>query len=149
MGETGQKAPDFKLKDQNQNEISLSSFHGKNVLLAFYPFDFSPVCTTEFTCFNNDLSELNRVDAKVLGISVDSHWSHKAFADKLGLNFPLLSDFGKEVSRQYGVLRQEGFSDRAYFLVDGDGIVKFKQIMPTPREKLENEALIKEIEKLI
>src|SRR3989338_7821367 len=127
MVETGQKAPDFKLKYQNQNEVSLSSFHGKNVLVAFYPFDFSPVCTAEFSCFQDDLNELNNLNAQVLGISIDSHWSHKAFADKLGLEFPLLSDFGKEVSRQYGVLRQEGFSDRAYFLIDKAGIIKFKK----------------------
>ncbi len=147
MVEIGQKAHDFKLKDQDQNEVSLSSFHGKKVLLAFYPFDFSPVCTTEFACFQDDLNELKNLNVQVLGISVDSHWSHKAFSDKLGLNFPLLSDFGKEVSKLYGVLRQEGFSERAYFLVDGEGIVKFKQIMPTPRERLENEVLLKEIEK--
>src|SRR3989338_409777 len=117
MVELGHKAPDFKLKDQNQNEVSLSSFHGKNVLVAFYPFDFSPVCTTEFSCFQNDLNELNGLNVQVLGVSIDSHWCHKAFAEKLGLKFPILSDFGKEVSRQYGVLRQERFSERAYFLV--------------------------------
>lgn len=148
MVEIGQKAPDFKLKDQNQNEVSLSSFHGKSVLLAFYPFDFSPVCSAEFSCFQDDLGELNNLKVQVLGISVDSHWSHKAFADKLGLNFPLLSDFGKEVSRLYGVLRQEGFSERAYYLVGRDGIIRFKKIMPTPKEKLDNNQLLEEIKRI-
>src|SRR3989344_8532219 len=138
MVEIGQKAPDFKLKDQDQNEVSLSSFHGKNVLLAFYPFDFSPVCTIEFACFQDDFSELGNLGVQVLGISVDSHWSHKAFADKLGLKFPLLSDFGKEASKHYGVLRQEGFSERAYFLIDEQGIIKFRKVMPTPKERMEN-----------
>lgn len=148
MVNIGDKAPDFRLKDQDQNEVSLSSFHGKNVLIAFYPFDFSPVCTTEFSCFQDDFNELNNLNAQVLGISVDSHWSHKAFADKLGLNFLLLSDFGKDVAKQYGVLRQEGFSERAYFLVDGNSIVRFKKIMPTPKDRLENNDLIAEIKKI-
>ncbi|MBI2108509.1 peroxiredoxin [Candidatus Woesearchaeota archaeon] len=147
MVNVGDKAPDFKLKDQNQNEVSLSSFHGKNVLLAFYPFDFSPVCTTEFACFQDDLSELGNLGVQVLGISVDSHWSHKAFADKLGLKFPLLSDFGKEASKYYGVLRQEGFSERAYFLIDKHGIIKFRKVMPTLKERMENSDLIAEIKK--
>ena len=148
MVNVGEKAPDFKLKDQNQNEVFLSGFKGKNVLLAFYPFDFSPVCSTEFSCFQDDLSVLNDLDVQVLGVSVDSHWSHKAFADKLGLKFPLLSDFEKEVTRQYGVLRQEGFSERAYFLVDKHGIVKFRKVMPTPKDRLENISLITEIESI-
>lgn len=142
MVEVGEEAPDFTLVDQDFIERKLSDFRGKNVLLAFYPFDFSPVCTVEFGCFNDDLSKLNEVDAQVLGISVDSKYSHKEFATKLGLKFPLLSDFGKEVCRLYGTLRKEGFSERAYFIIDKNGIVKFKNFMPTPGERLENEQLI-------
>ena len=142
MVEINEEAPDFTLVDQDFIERKLSDFRGKNVLLAFYPFDFSPVCTIEFGCFNDDLSKLNEVDAQVLGISVDSKYSHKAFAEKLGIQFPLLSDFGKEVCRKYGTLRPEGFSERAYFIIDKNGIVKFKNFMPTPGERLENEQLI-------
>src|SRR3989344_6257065 len=108
MPKVGDTAPDFTLKDQNQNNVSLSSFKGKNVLLAFYSFDFSPVCTDEFSCIQKDLAKFNNEDTQVLGISVDSHWSHKAFAEKLNISFHLLSDFSKEVCKAYGVLRKEG-----------------------------------------
>jgi len=147
MLKIGDKAPDFTLKDQNQNNVSLSSFKGKNVLLAFYPFDFSPVCTDEFSCVQKDLSEFNDKNTQVLGISIDSHWSHKAFHDKLKLTFPLLSDFTKEVCQKYGTLRKEGFSERAYFLIDNEGIIKFIKFMPNPGVRMENEELIKELKK--
>lgn len=145
MPEIGEPAPDFKLVDQDGNERKLSDFKDKNLILAFYSFDFSPVCTTEFECFQDDLKKLNNLNVQVLGISVDSKYSHKQFSEKLGLNFPLLSDFGREVSKLYGTLRQEGFSNRAYFIIDKEGIVRFKHIMPTPKERLENEKLIEEL----
>ena len=148
MIEIGHEAPDFTLTDQDGNERKLSDFRGKNVVIAFYPFDFSPVCTVEFGCFQDDLDKLNELDAQVLGISVDSKYSHKEFAEKLNLNFPLLSDFGKEVCSLYGTLRKEGFSDRAYFIIDSNGIVRFKYLMPTPKDKLENEQLIEDLQKL-
>ena len=148
MPEVGQKAPDFALTDQDGNERKLSEFKGRNVILAFYPFDFSPVCTVEFGCFEQDLNKLNDLDAQVLGISVDSKYSHKEFAEKLNLKFPLLSDFGREVCRLYGTLRKEGFSERAYFIIDKNGIVRFKYMMPTPKDKLENEQLIEDLKKL-
>ena len=142
MPEIGQEAPDFTLPDQDGNERRLSDFRGKNVIIAFYPFDFSPVCTIEFGCFEQDLSKLNNLNAQVLGISVDSKYCHKQFAEKLKLNFPLLSDFGREVCRLYGTLRQEGFGERAYFIINKQGIVRFKYLMPTPKERLENKQLI-------
>ena len=148
MPEIGEEAPDFALVDQDGNEIKLSDFRGKNVILAFYPFDFSPVCTIEFGCFQDDLSKLNDLNAQVLGISVDSKYSHKEFATKLGLNFTLLSDFNKEVCKLYGTLKPEGFSERAYFIIDKHGIVRFKYLMPTPKERLENEQLIEALNKL-
>ena len=148
MIEVGQKAPDFTLVNQDGNEVKLSEFSGKNVILAFYPFDFSPVCTVEFGCFKQDLSTLNGLNAQVLGISVDSKYSHKEFAKKLGLNFSLLSDFNREVCKTYGTLRKEGFSERAYFIIDAEGIVRFKYLMPTPGERIENEQLIEELNRL-
>ena len=126
--EIGQKAPDFALKNQNQEDIKLRNFRGKRVILAFYPFDFSPVCTDEMSCFQADLKKLNSADSKVLAISVDSHWSHKAFAGKLNLNYDLLSDFNKEASKKYGVLRKEGFSNRAYFIIDKDGVIRYRHV---------------------
>ena len=145
MPEIGQEAPDFTLVDQDGNERKLSDFRGKNVVLAFYPFDFSPVCTVEFGCFQDDLSKLNELNAQVLGISVDSKYSHKEFTQKLGLNFPLLSDFNREVCKLYGTLRKEGFSERAYFIIDKEGIVRFKYLMPTPKDKLENKQLLEDL----
>ena len=148
MVNVGEEAPDFTLVDQDGKERKLSEFGGKNIILAFYPFDFSPVCTVEFGCFEGDLSELENLDAQVLGISVDSKYCHKAFAERLGLNFPLLSDFSKEVCKLYGTLKEEGFSNRAYFIIDKNGIVRFKYIMPTPKERLENSQLIAELKKI-
>ena len=148
MPEIGQEAPDFTLPDQDGKERRLSDFRGKNVIIAFYPFDFSPVCTIEFGCFEQDLSKLNNLSAQVLGISVDSKYSHKEFAKQLKLNFPLLSDFNKNVSKLYGTLREEGFSNRAYFIIDKNSIVKFKCIMPSPGERLENQQLIAELKNL-
>ncbi len=148
MVEVGQKAPDFTLKNQNNGGISLDNFKGKNVILAFYPFDFSPVCTDEMSCFQADLNKLKDADTEVIAISVDSHWSHKAFAEKLSLNYNLLSDFNKEVTKLYGVLRLEGFSNRAYFIIDKKGIVKFKKVMDSPGNKLENQELINELRKI-
>ena len=148
MTEIEQEAPDFALVDQDFIERKLSDFRGKNVLLAFYPFDFSPVCTVEFGCFQDDLGKLNELDAQVLGISVDSKYSHKEFAEKLSIQFPLLSDFGKEVCKKYGTLRPEGFSERAYFIIDKNGTVKFKHFMPAPKDRLENEQLIDELKNI-
>lgn len=148
MPEINEQAPDFILADQDGKEVKLSGFEGKKVILAFYPFDFSPVCTVEFGCFNDDLSKLNDLNAQVLGISVDSKYCHKEFADKLGLNFPLLSDFNREVCSLYGTLRKEGFSERAYFIIDREGIVRFKYLMPTPKDRLENNQLIEDLKEL-
>jgi peroxiredoxin len=146
--EVGQKAPDFTLKNQNEGDISLSNFKEKNIILAFYPFDFSPTCTDEMSCFQLDLGKLKDANTDVLAVSVDSHWSHKAFADKLNLNYNLLSDFTKEASKKYGVLRKEGFSDRAYFIIDKNRIVRFKKIMDNPGTRLENQDLLNQIRKI-
>ena len=148
MPEIGQEAPDFALPNQEGKAVKLSDFRGKNVLLAFYPFDFSPVCTVEFGCFRDDLKELNKLNVQVLGVSTDSKYCHKEFAQKLKLNFPLLSDFGKEVCKLYETLRKEGFSERTYFIIDSQGIVRFKYLMPTPGERLENKQLIEDLQKI-
>ena len=80
----GQAAPDFTLKDQSQKDVKLSDFEGKkNVVLVFYPLDWSPTCTNEHVCFVNDMRSFEQLDAEVLGVSVDSVWSHKAYADKM------------------------------------------------------------------
>ena len=89
----GAPAPEFTLKDQSQQEVSLASFRGKKrVVIIFYPLDWSPVCTKEHACFVDDLKSFESLDAQIMGISVDSAWSHKAYAEKMGITYPLLAD---------------------------------------------------------
>ena len=121
----GAAAPDFTLKDQSQKEVKLSEFQGKkNVVLIFYPLDWSPVCTNEHTCLVNDMRRFDELDAQVLGISVDSAWSHKAFAEKKGIKYPLLADFQPRgaVGEKYGVfLAEKGITGRSIIIVDRSG----------------------------
>jgi peroxiredoxin (alkyl hydroperoxide reductase subunit C) len=121
----GQPAPDFALKDQSQKEIKLSDFAGKrNVVLVFYPLDFSPLCSNEHACFVNDLKQFESLDAQVLGLSVDSVWAHKAFAEKLGVTYPLLADFLPRgaVAEKFGVyMAERGVAGRAIVIVDKAG----------------------------
>jgi peroxiredoxin len=121
----GAAAPDFTLKDQNQKEVKLSDFQGKkNVVVMFYPLDWSPVCTNEHACFVNDMKRFEQLDAQVLGISVDSVWSHKAFAEKMGIHYPLLADFQPRgaVGDKFGVyLSEKGITGRAIAIVDRGG----------------------------
>ncbi|HEX2713954.1 MAG TPA: peroxiredoxin [Candidatus Acidoferrales bacterium] len=121
----GQPAPEFALKDQNQQEIKLSDFRGKkNVVIVFYPLDWSPICTKEHTCFVNDLKRFEQLDAQVLGLSVDSMWSHKAWAEKMGISYPLLADFQPRgsVASQFGAyLEDRGITGRAIAIIDKAG----------------------------
>ena len=121
----GAAAPDFTLKDQSQKEVKLSEFQGKkNVVLIFYPLDWSPVCTNEHTCLVNDMRRFDELDAQVLGIRVDSAWSHKAFAEKKGIKYPLLADFQPRgaVGEKYGVfLAEKGITGRSIIIVDRSG----------------------------
>ena len=121
----GSPAPEFSLKDQSQQEVKLSEFRGKKrVVLVFYPLDWSPVCTNEHACFVNDMKRFEQLDAQVLGLSVDSVWSHKAYAEKMGIRYPLLADFNPRgaVASQYGVfLADKGITGRAVSIIDRDG----------------------------
>lgn len=123
----GQAAPDFVLKDQHQKEVKLSDFAGKkNVVIVWYPLDWSPTCTNEHVCFVNDMKAFETLDAEVLGVSVDSVWSHKAFAEKMGIKYSLLADFHPKgaVSEKYGVyLGEKGITGRAIAIVGKDGKV--------------------------
>lgn len=132
----GQAAPDFTLKDQNQKEVKLSDFAGKkNVVLMFYPLDWSPVCTNEHACFVNDMKKFETLNAEVLGVSVDSVWSHKAYAQKMGIKYPLLADFQPRgaMSEKYGVfLPDKGISGRAIFIIDKHGKVAWAKNYDIP-----------------
>jgi peroxiredoxin len=121
----GQPAPEFTLKDQNQKEVKLSDFTAKrNVVLIFYPLDFSPICTNEHACFVNDLKQFEKLDAQVLGLSVDSVWAHKAFAEKMGISYPLLADFHPKgaVADKFGMyLSEKGITGRAIAIINKAG----------------------------
>lgn len=124
----GQPAPDFTLKDQSQKEVKLSQYLGKNVVLIFYPLDFSPVCTNEHACFVNDMKRFEQLNAQVLGLSVDSSWAHKAFAEKMGIHYPLLADFQPRgaVADKFGVyLADKGITGRAIVIIDKKGNVSW------------------------
>jgi peroxiredoxin len=115
------------LKDQSQKEVKLSDFAGKKkVVLVFYPLDWSPTCTNEHACFVNDMKQFERLDAEVLGVSVDSVWSHKAYAEKMGIKYSLLADFHPRgaMSEKYGVyMPDRGITGRAIIIVDKNGKV--------------------------
>src|SRR5580765_2628280 len=123
----GQTAPEFTLPNQDKKEVKLSDFAGKkNVVLVFYPLDWSPVCTNEHVCLVNDMKSFETVDAEVLGVSVDSVWSHKAFAEKMGIKYSLLADFHPKgaMSEKYGVyVGDKGITGRAIVIVGKDGKV--------------------------
>ena len=123
----GQTAPDFSLKDQYDQDVKLSDFVGKkNVVLVFYPLDWSPVCTNEHACLVNDMKRFETLDAAVLGVSVDSAWSHKAYSEKMGIKYSLLADFNPRgaMADKYGVyLADKGISGRAIVIVGKDGKV--------------------------
>jgi peroxiredoxin len=135
MIEVGARAPDFTLSDQDGNEVSLSDFRGRSVLLVFYPMDFSPVCTDQLTLYKPILGDLASKDVTMLGISVDHAFAHKAFQQQLGVDTPLLADFqprGK-VARDYGVFIEErGHNQRALVLVGPEGTVEWAHQAPTP-----------------
>jgi mycoredoxin-dependent peroxiredoxin len=121
----GQKAPDFTLQNQDKMDVKLSDYAGKkNVVVVWYPLDWSPTCTNEHACFVNEMKSFETLDAEVLGISVDSTWSHKAYADKMGIKYSLLADFHPKgaASEKYGVyLADKGITGRAIAIVNKAG----------------------------
>jgi peroxiredoxin len=123
----GQKAPDFTLQNQDKKEVKLSDFAGKkNVVLVWYPLDWSPTCTNEHACFVNEMKSFETLDAEVLGVSVDSVWSHKAYADKMHIKYSLLADFHPKgaMSEKYGIyLADKGITGRAIAIVNKAGSV--------------------------
>ena len=129
----GITAPDFTLRTTKDQSISLNQYRGKPVILVFYPADFSPVCGDEMTLFNELLPEFQRLNAEVIGISVDGVWCHLAFSKEKNLKIPLLADFEPkgEVAKKYGVYRKkDGIAERALFLLDKDGIIRYSYVSP-------------------
>jgi peroxiredoxin len=135
--EAGEPAPEFTLADQDGNDVSLSDFRGRTVVLVFYPLDFSAVCTDQLNIYQEVLGQLEDQGAVLLGISVDSAFAHRAFRDHLGLTFPLLADFHPkgEVARRYGAyIEERGHSTRALVMVDPEGNVSWSHASPSPLE---------------
>lgn len=140
---TGAPAPDFTLPSTAGGEVTLSGLRGKPVLLAFFPLAFTRVCTIELCDFSKELSAFTGMNALILGISVDSVPTLKAFQAKEGITVDLLSDFKRDVSRTYGVLLDDKFhSRRAYFVVDGQGILRWSHVEAELGHKRDNAELL-------
>ena len=132
----GQTAPDFTLQNQEKKDVKLADFAGKkNVVLMFYPLDWSPTCTTEHACMVNDMRSFDTLDAEVLGVSVDSVWSHKAYAEKMGIKYSLLADFHPRgaMSEKYGVyLADKGITGRSIVIINKAGKVAWSKDYDIP-----------------
>lgn len=129
----GTAAPNFELYSTPDQKLKLSDFRGKRLILAFYPADWSPICSDQMTLYNETLAIFHKYNAEILGISVDSKWSHLAFAQTRKIHFPLLADFEPkgEVSKKYGVYNEvEGLSRRALFVIDEEGIIQWCYLSP-------------------
>lgn len=131
----GQPAPDFTLFDSEKNPVTLSGLKGKNVLLLFFPQAFTSVCTKELCGVRDNISRYQSVNASVFGISVDSVFTLAKFKEEQHFNFPLLSDFNKEVAEAYGsiykdwILNMRGVSKRSAFVIDKEGIVQYAEVL--------------------
>jgi peroxiredoxin (alkyl hydroperoxide reductase subunit C) len=133
----GEKAPGFTLRDQDGEDVSLSDFEGKKVLLVFYPFDFSPVCSDQLSVYQEVKPEIEAKGVTMLGVSVDSPYAHKAFQEKLGIDTTLLSDFEPkgEVAKAYGsFIDAAGMANRTLVLIDEQGSVEWAYESPSPGE---------------
>ena len=150
----GQKAPEFSLFDTERKKVSLTDFKGKNVLILFYPQAFSSTCTKELCSVRDDIGRYNNANAEVLGISVDSVFTLKRYKEEQGYNFPLLSDFNKEVSAAYDslyenwILEMKGVSKRSAFIVDKEGIIQYAELVEAKDAVPDFEAINQKLESL-
>ena len=138
--DVGSKAPDFTLTNQDRQPVTLSGLRGKPVVLAFFPAAFSSVCQKELCTFRDSMGRLGQANAQVLGISVDTFFTLKAFQDQQKLPFPLLSDFNKQAIRDYGVFNEDmiglkGIARRAVFVIDKDGVVRYREVLEDARNE--------------
>ena len=138
--DVGSTAPDFTLTNQDRQPVTLSAHRGKPVLLAFFPAAFSSVCAKELCTFRDSIAKLAQANAQVYGIGVDTFFALKAFHDHEKLSFPLLSDFNKQVIREYGVFNEDmiglkGIAKRAVFVIDKDGVVRHREVLEDARNE--------------
>src|SRR5438046_2046924 len=151
--DVGSKAPDFTLTSQDRQPVKLSEQRGKPVVLAFFPAAFSSVCTKELCTFRDSLARLKAAQAQVYGISVDTFFTLKAFHDQQRLTFPLLSDFNKQVIRDYGVFNEDliglkGIAKRAVFVIDKDGTIRHREVLDDARNEPDYERVFTTLEAL-
>jgi len=151
--DVGSKAPDFTLMNQDRQPVTLSEQKGKPVVLAFFPAAFSGVCQKELCTFRDSMARLNKAHAQVYGISVDTFFALKAFADAQRFTFPLLSDFNKETIREYGVFNEDmiglkGIAKRAVFVIDKDGVVRHKEVLDDARNEPNYDEVFAALERL-
>ena len=149
----GQKAPDFKLMNEKREEVTLSSQKGHPVVLAFFPAAFTGVCTKELCTFRDSMEKLNKANAQVYGISVDTSFSLAEFKKQQNLNFPLLSDFNKEVIQSYGVFNPDmiglkGIAKRSTFVIDKDGVVRHAEVLEDARNEPNYDKVFEALSKL-
>ena len=129
----GESAPDFELKSTPDQFVKLSDFRGRALIIAFYPADWSPVCTDQMALYNEILHEFRRLGAELVGISIDHAWCHMAFAKHRNLHFPLLADFHPkgDTAQQYGVYDENiGMAERTLFVIDGEGTIGWSYVSP-------------------
>lgn len=153
----GDFAPEFKLKNQNSQDISLSDYKDQNILLLFFPFAFSSLCTTEMCSVSDDIRKFESLNSKVIGISVDSHYTLSAFSERFKINFNLLSDFNKEVSRKYDSFEEyffpekynyKGVAKRSAVIIGKDKKIKYHKICADPDEQPDYDEIKKVLEEL-
>jgi len=136
----GQTAPEFTSHDTDKNVVSLSDFKGKTVVLLFFPMAFTGTCTAELCSVRDDIAKYSRLNAEVIGISVDSIFSLKKFKEEQNLNFKLVSDFNKNISESYGSIYEtfigwmHGVSKRSAFVIDKDGIIQYAEVLENALE---------------
>lgn len=129
----GAQAPDFALPSTPDQKVSLSEFRGRNVILVFYPADWSPVCGDQLALYNELRDQFDDMNADLIGVSVDGIWCHLAFAKDRGFRLTLLADFEPKgaVAKAYGVYREgEGVTERALFVIDGEGVIRYAYVSP-------------------
>jgi peroxiredoxin len=151
--DVGTSAPDFTLMNQDRQPVTLSAERGHPVVLAFFPAAFSSVCQKELCTFRDQLARLNHARAQVYGISVDTFFALKAFHDAQRLTFPLLSDFNKQVIRDYGVFNEDmiglhGIAKRAVFVLDANGVVRYREVLQDARNEPDYQKVYTAVETL-
>ena len=155
MSNLNEIAPDFNLKNTEKNDIALSSYKGKTVVLAFYPGAFTGVCDTEMCSLRDSMNSFNDLNTTVLGISVDSPWANAEFAKKYEINFNLLSDYNRDVSKAYDMIFNglgglEGYecSNRGVIIIDGQGLIQYRWVAENPGVEPNYSEIIEKVKSL-